>query len=579
MPVRRRGARCAVLLLCCVRLLEHGVLTRGRTLSPPRAWHDGMCAVERADAALSEACFGLSPAHARLALADSFPMDDVTPEKLFSLFAPLYECNHGTVVYFTSRADASSGAPLVAPTPDGMSVRAGGVALHDFLPRAWMLPRSAAMPVEADYGAAVKRNKLHFVVKLQGPRGMTEVDFGRHPWQRVVAEGYASPAMTLQVPYGGDKVATVHVQFGWLEDDADAGIYLHRHKRFAKMEPHVHRLDSADAGALRQRIASGGPAQQVAAYDVLCRIYGGASPLTKAQLKEHTGSELQRMFGKCQITLVSCHDFAWQEGKEAFMQNALYDRILSAVRVASARYALEHPWPEEYAAKERAARQARGIATRKANAPQRAAAAPADESPASGGSSPTSDDDDDDSSSGEAAGPSTPAGAGAGWRADAPAARARRGVRQEVEGAGPDALRRGHRALRRCGAAEGKEARQRQEAQRAAARRLRRGAAGVPAAAAVRGARHQQALQGAVAAGEARAACFGPRRGGLCGGVHQRPGGRAGGGRVSTRAKKGERRRCREALASPVQSRAQTRGGGDANIDVLFTSSVRSLLR
>jgi hypothetical protein len=247
-------------------------------------------AVERSHALLSQACFGLSPAHARLALADSFPMNDVTPAKLFSLFDPLRACGHGTVVYFTPRAD-DAGAPLVAPTLDGRSVRAGDVALHDFLPRAWMLPRSCAMPVEADYGAPVKRNKLPFVVTLQGPHGETDVDFGRHPWQRVVADGYASPPQTLQVPYGDGKVATVHVQFGWREDDEHAGIYLHRHKRFAKVEPHVHRLDSADAGALRQCIGS----WKERAHEPLCRIYGAAAPLTKAQLKERTMTELQHI--------------------------------------------------------------------------------------------------------------------------------------------------------------------------------------------------------------------------------------------------------------------------------------------
>jgi hypothetical protein len=208
--------------------------------------------VERANVVLSQACFGLSAPHDRLALADSFPMDDVTPEKLFKLFEPLRGSGHGTVIYFTSRTD--NGVPLVASTPDGMSIRAGGELLHEFLPRAWMLPRSCAMPVEADYGAPIKRNKLPFSVTLRGPRGETVVDFGLHPWEHVVAQRYASPATTLQVPCGGDKVVTVHVQFGWLEDDTHAGIYLYRHKRFAKVEPHVDRLDSADAGDLRQRV-------------------------------------------------------------------------------------------------------------------------------------------------------------------------------------------------------------------------------------------------------------------------------------------------------------------------------------
>jgi hypothetical protein len=129
----------------------------------------------------------------------------------------------------------------------------------------------------------------------------------------------------------------------------------------------------------------------------MCRIYGGASPLTKAQLQQLTGSQLYNILGKCQITLVSCHDFAWQEGKEAFIQSALFARILTAVRVASACYALENPWPEEYAAKERAASSALAARTKKARAPTPAAS-----------EEPAADDE---------AGPSTPAaaaGAGAG---------------------------------------------------------------------------------------------------------------------------------------------------------------------
>jgi hypothetical protein len=351
--------------------------------------------VERANVVLSQACFGLSAPHDRLALADSFPMDDVTPAKLFSLFEPLRAWGyHGTVVYFTSRSD--NGVPLVAPTADGASVQAGGVPLHDFLPRAWMLPRSATMAVEADYGARVRADKMPFAVTLRGPSGETVVDWSQHPWERCVADGFASPPQTLQVPYGGGRLATVHVQFGYLKDDEDSGIYLHRHKRFAKVEPHVHRMDSADAGELRQRMAVTTAFQHKGAYDAMCRIYNGTPPLSMGQLRQRTASELQRIFGRYQITLVSCHDLAWQEGKEAFIQNALYHAVLAAVRLRSAQYALKHPWPEEYAAKAREASAAQALITRKAKAH-----APA-ESKKKHAAAAAADDDDDDDEAGRA---------------------------------------------------------------------------------------------------------------------------------------------------------------------------------
>ena len=108
----------------------------------------------RYNGVLSHGCFGLVAAHSRMDLA--FPMDgSVTEERLLSLFDPLLPASggagHGTVVYFVPRTDG--GVPVVAPTPDGRSVCAASVAIHDLLPCRWMLPHNAAMPVELGYGA------------------------------------------------------------------------------------------------------------------------------------------------------------------------------------------------------------------------------------------------------------------------------------------------------------------------------------------------------------------------------------------------------------------------------------------
>jgi hypothetical protein len=252
---------------------------------------------------LSQACFGLVAQHARMDLA--FPMDGpVTEERLLSLFDPLFDASsgfhgHGTAIFFTPRADG--GAPVVAPTPDGRSVRAGGVALHDFLPRRWMLPRNATLPVEADYGAPVMADKLPFTVTLQGPAGATVVDWAAHPWERVVADGHASPPAVLRVSDGAGGFADVHVQCGWAPDDGAAGIYLYRNKRLGTVLPHVYRLDTSDACVVRVACASRGGCQRTLkqkGHAALCALFGGASPITHAHLWRYTASQLEPLLGK-----------------------------------------------------------------------------------------------------------------------------------------------------------------------------------------------------------------------------------------------------------------------------------------
>ena len=344
-------------------------------------------------------CFGLNPPQEE----DKdlgFPMDDVTLPKLFSLFDPITE-GHGTAIYFQSASDG--GVPLIAPTPDGKSVQAGGKPLHDFLARYWMLPRDAAMPVEQDYGAPVRSNKIPFRVVLQGPLGYTEVDWEAHPWTRAFAGKSVapSPPKVLQVIVPGRaEPVQVHVQFGHLPDDADAGIWLYRHKRMATVLPQVYRLDTADAGTLRHMTTSSHIIKAPRFFELLCHVYGckpEEAPVGEAFLRKCTATEMQLIAGKNLITLASCHDLTWLEGKSGFKHDAVYEAVALAVRKASAEYARDNPWPAQYEAAMLADQRARmGATRRKANAAKRqamaaaAAAAESEDSEESGGAPQTS---------------------------------------------------------------------------------------------------------------------------------------------------------------------------------------------
>jgi hypothetical protein len=346
-------------------------------------------------------CFGLPMPHLKRHTSFGFPMDDVTSAKLFSLFDPIRNIGHGTVIYFTAKMDG--GVPLVGPTPDGASVQAGGKPLEEFLARSWMLPGNAAMPVEEDYGAPVRRNKLPFRVLLRGPHGATEVAFKAHPWTRVVADGHASPPVVLEVTVPGRaQPVRVHVQCGWLPNDDDAGIYLYRHKRLGAVLPQVYRMDTADAGALRHVIASNMRMPKV--YKDMGEVYGGTSPISMAFISANTASSLQCVVGKNQVVLASCHDLTWLEGKEGFVQNALYEAVVLAVRIYAAQYARDTPWPAQYAALRRAEKYARmGRKQSEIKAAKRQAKAAAEAAEAA----------EADSEDGEEAAPLTPAPASA----------------------------------------------------------------------------------------------------------------------------------------------------------------------
>jgi hypothetical protein len=242
-----------------------------------------VCAEELAREQLSEACFGLCAAHKVIDMA--FPMRDATPAKLFSLFGDLRATGHGTRILFTSRTD-EHGVPVVAPSPDGRSVCAGGVELCTYLAREWWLPPSARLPWEQDIGLRAARagTQMPFKVVLCGPAGSTDVDFSEHPWERVVAAGQASPPRTLEVRHGDIK-SILHYRLGWAhaDDAGDAGIYLHRHPRFACKKPLPHTMGGGAATAARRTIESGGRDHFTAAHGALLDLYGGRFPVSEKQ--------------------------------------------------------------------------------------------------------------------------------------------------------------------------------------------------------------------------------------------------------------------------------------------------------
>lgn len=129
---------------------------------------------------------------------------------------------------------------------------------------------------------------MPFTVTLRGPAGESAVDWRSHPWEGVVARGLAgechvSPPLQLTVSSGG-ATGTLHYRCGWVEEASEAGIYLHRHPRQAKVVPMPFIAGSGAAlyskalGRFEAGSATSG-GHWKSAYNEIQAVYGGRFPI------------------------------------------------------------------------------------------------------------------------------------------------------------------------------------------------------------------------------------------------------------------------------------------------------------
>jgi hypothetical protein len=66
------------------------------------------------------------------------------------------------------------------------------------------------------------------------------------------------------------------------------------------------------------RMEAHGPSSFPALHARLMDIYKGGWPVAKAEMAKLSKVMLRTLLGNDVVMMVSCHDFEWQEGKEAF---------------------------------------------------------------------------------------------------------------------------------------------------------------------------------------------------------------------------------------------------------------------
>jgi hypothetical protein len=268
-----------------------------------------------------------------------FPMVDTTPAKLFSLFDGLGES--GTNVFTSTRA--------VTPSADGMEIMAGDMLLEDHLCNRWWLPPSAQLPWAQDVPKGGSITQRPFEVTLTCGGASRRIDWFANGWEAVVKAGGASKPMMLDY-----KGHTLHFQVACLDkDDAsqmslDGKLLMYRHARFTCTEALPRKggstelRNAAECMHMNARMESTGPASFGAVYDALQMIYDGGWPVAKADMTSLSKKAMRTLLGEGVAVLVSCHDFEWQEGKEAFAANAVYPACLPALYSAVAKYVAEH---------------------------------------------------------------------------------------------------------------------------------------------------------------------------------------------------------------------------------------------
>jgi hypothetical protein len=268
-----------------------------------------------------------------------FPMVDTTPAKLFSLFDGLGES--GTNVFTSTRA--------VTPSADGMEIMAGDMLLEDHLCNRWWLPPSAQLPWAQDVPKGGSITQRPFEVTLTCGGASRRIDWFANGWEAVVKAGGASKPMMLDY-----KGHTLHFQVACLDkDDAsqmslDGKLLMYRHARFTCTEALPRKggstelRNAAECMHMNARMESTGPASFGAVYDALQMIYDGGWPVVKADMTSLSKKAMRTLLGEGVAVLVSCHDFEWQEGKEAFAANAVYPACLPALYSAVAKYVAEH---------------------------------------------------------------------------------------------------------------------------------------------------------------------------------------------------------------------------------------------
>ena len=283
--------------------------------------------------AISEAAFGLHSPNMQ------FPMRGVTPAKLLSLFAPL-EGKSGTCVYTRTNQ----------VTPEGGHIMAGNVKLQKHIEQCWWLPHSALLPWKQDlpahrHGGASPRQ---FNVSLTCEGTRKTVEWQNHGWEAVVREGAASPPMVRMFMDELGNNHAIHYQIGWLNmaDDLQKPLsgkmLMYRHARYTCVESLPRGRGGEECGRMSGRMEAGGPNAFPGLHDMLQDIYLGGWPVEKAKMKKLTKDGIRALLGETLVMLVSCHDFEWQEGKEAFAVNDVNPACLPALFSAAAEFALEH---------------------------------------------------------------------------------------------------------------------------------------------------------------------------------------------------------------------------------------------
>lgn len=295
---------------------------------------------ERSNILISMAAFGMK--QLGLQTGDmGFPMDDVTPAKLFSLFDGLSSSQSGTNIYTSTS--------VVTPSADGTEIMAGAVRLEDHLCNRWWLPPSSQLPWALDVPRGGSISQRPFDVTLVCGGHSRRVDWYANAWEAVVKAGAASKPKVLDF-----RGHTVHYQVAFLDPDDEAQmalngqILLYRHARFTCMEALPRKggsavlANAAECMQANNKMEAAGPKEFKRLYDMLQPIYDGGWPVDKADMTLQSKGTMRTLLGENMAVLASCHDFEWQEGKEDFAVNAVFPACLPALYSAAAVYAMAH---------------------------------------------------------------------------------------------------------------------------------------------------------------------------------------------------------------------------------------------